>query len=355
MVKIALDGDLVAKLALRKGFTTDKKVCETAGIAANTYRRALKSLRIEAKTAERICKVLGARSIYELIKSDKPDQLRDSVDREQSPPTVLSPEAARGKKLQDVKVVLDDVSYSNRLLEVAGPLPTFLECVLHSVTFTPVSDSHKDRPFLPSFSYNHFIQSSMLVVIKNGDPSLLGYSRMEQLGEPTCVHTSGLSVLFSSARPQTIKGFGTSPLDTWRRIGLTQPQRARHDLIGHGRCLLLETLRHKLDLVGEDVRIEPFGVITNDQRPDYQRIYSQYVFRVDLHAHGGDLDLYVNSLRPRHHRLHRLPEGLDEEDYFTGRDGKKNAMDIVAYRALCSEATQVVFGKCRFTRGFAVT
>jgi hypothetical protein len=258
-----------------------------------------------------------------------------------------------------VKNVLRCQTTSEALL--AGKPPSLLAAIEASVLFPALGDSHKDTPFVPEFDYNHFVQLSVVVTVRPAGadhPFVVGYCRTPGMMPFSYVHTQGLAILWTTG---FLHGLGhTADLDMheWVLLAQQSPKQAAEAFMGTDDPVLLRLLGHRLDLSGHKWTISPLGVVANDQRsPTVRRVYSQYVFRVDVNLPDAPREIgpTLRELVIGPEQPVQLDWHDDRDERFVNGKGQPNLMDIVTWRALRGEAEHVAEGSAVFARPFAWT
>ena len=264
---------------------------------------------------------------------------------------------------QDCKNVIADKSISERILD-ARALPSFAECIEASRTFPALDERHKDVPFVPEMNYNHFVQAGAVISIEKGDSGLrevLAYERSPGPGHPE--RTPGIAILWSASFLYNLS-LGDSTMDRWMEMARTDTAAARTRFTGEVGSVLADPLAYKIQVKDLHLQVEPFAVITNDQRPGQGaesargRVYTQYVFRASLSA----LELKASAnpdLKSRSHGFPLYP--LDEKEmnrqdlercFCDTTTHKVNVMDVLAWRGIFEQEKTMREGKATLVKGF---
>lgn len=262
---------------------------------------------------------------------------------------------ANGAHLQDIKAVIAAPNLSRRLL-AAKITPSLREVLRASAIITTIDDSHKDHPFCPPLSYNHFVSICAVITLPRYDDAyVLAYERMSPRHLPSYKHTRGLSILFATTPVCRLVHHQQSEFDEWLHICDVDCSQAVTALIGPRQPILLRALRHKLDLCACRAEITPFGVVTNDQRDrQLQRVYTHFVFHVHLAVGRKNLDQFVTGILAPGLTLCRLKHDIIDDQTFVGDKARKNTQDIAVWRALKCDNPVFRFETSFFSRGFPI-
>lgn len=355
MASKALIRKMLKQLYDSSKYTSQEELAKAAGVSPKTVWNAMQGNPVAKKSRIAIGRALGLAGDFLLFVAQKAE---DTVTASKEPPAgVPSAEInsglAKGERTQDIKLVLKDQPLRKQILD-GKALPSFAACVDTAVAFTPVNDKHKDYPFLPATRYNHFFQPSVVVVLRHrGGQRILGYSRMPKDGSPDYLHTQGYSILLTSDFLRRLHRHKQSPMDRWMACVRRNKAEAAEQFLDGEKPVLLEIIQYKADLSALACKIEPFGVITNDQRiRGTGRVYTQYVFRITCPVSDSDLDELVRRISAPGLALHLVPEDAEPDEFFVGREGRKNVMDIAVWRALRGEDLRIKVEKATFIRGF---
>ena len=361
MASFIVNVDVLWASAAKSKCTTIAEIAAVTGLSERTVWAALNGKPKHASTLLKLARKLGLGDDYSALianpqkgMSEGQGAERPFDEKDDKPTTAAATNLADGRT-QDIKVLVASAQICKSLLQ-RGPRPTFLDCVLHSVAFTPIDDKHKDYPFVPQSKYNHFFQPSAVVVIQQRkDMYVLACKRTAQDGSPDYLHTQGRSILFASDYLRKVHRHRQSPMDRWVQIANRDKKKGVRDFLDK-EGTLVQILQYKIDLLQRASLVEPLGVISNDQRAKgSNRVYTQFVFRIDVRLKDReDIDRAVRAISAPGLVLSRLPGDLDPEAYFVGRAGRKNAMDILAWQTLHSSERQLKYQSARFTRGFDV-
>lgn len=343
---------------MNREFPSQIAFAKAVGVAPRTVWKALKpNARVALETLKAFAAALQLGNDYsELIaqsqrSSGEKKPLSDCEVPKFNSATVLRVGRLQAKTPQERKLVIGSLEMSQRILSKRIK-PSLAECLESSVVVTPANDAHKDYPVLKDWTYNHFFQVSIVIVLDVSDGSrVISYDRIPRRGLPGNVHTTGLSILFTAHTTWNLYD-GQTLLDMWLQID--DPSTAVTQFQAGPAPILLQLMKPKIDLLGEKCLIEPLGIISRDQRSEgFSRIYSQYVFAVRLTVREKNVDRFLKSIRAPGIMLFRTPNSIDPECHFC-ENNKANAMDIVAWRGLVGHAKAVSFQNAKFSRGFEV-
>jgi hypothetical protein len=344
-------------LAFKHGLETQPQIADASDVSPKTVWTALRGKPISQESRRALAKAVGLEDDREILAGPA------SIESAKRPrnefggsTTVLDPAVMRGKKLQDVKLVLDAPRLSKALL--AGKnAPSFAECVEKTNLWTPVDDRHKDYPFLPGKTFNHFIQLGVVVALDIQDEArIIGYTRRPRPQVPSQVHTKGRSILFGFSSWAHIgrHKHDKSLLDAWLDT-VDEQNQAERALVGGAAPIILQLATQKIDLLDHKCRIVPFGVITRDERGDsFKRVYTQFVFHVIVSVATKNIDRFVMHIPTSGLEISRLPDNIKPEKIFVGEKGRLNTMDIVAWNALHSNDEKIVVEHTVFSRSFKI-
>jgi hypothetical protein len=340
---------LAAKLHL-----SNPALADAARIHLNVLYYTLRNGHPSHNTRRKLAKAVGlGDNDHELLKSPSPHDSSTAVQEveEEVSSTIVATGALRDKDLQDQKIILASPRLSRRLL-TGRKMPSMAECFLAGRSFTSASDRDKDHPADPRMAYNHFLQPSIVVVLTIDDgPNVVAYRREKRGQMPGHVHTVGHSILFASDPSFHTIGRAKSAFDEWLDA-TSKPKLAEKMLLDGPAPVLLKLVRDKIDLLKRKCRLHPLGIISNDQRTSkIHRVYSQFVFKVDVDVDDRNIDRFLRSISPD---LRRVGRETDPEETFVGRESKKNHMDIVAWHALHSKRDTIRSGSAIFRRGIEI-
>ena len=163
-----------------------------------------------------------------------------------------------------------------------------------------------------------------------------------------------MSILIAGSPIWGVTRHKKSALDHWL-ASTHNPKRATAQLLGGIAPAILHFVSYKIDLLRYECRIVPLGVITKDERrKPHLRVYTQFSFHVRLKVKAKNLDEFVGHLPTRGLFPYRLSRFIDPEKVFVGTDGRMNAMDVVAWRALHGKAPMLNCGSAKFRRDFRI-
>jgi transcriptional regulator with XRE-family HTH domain len=348
---------MLRNLLVKRGLSLEK-LAENAGFGSP--RRLQKWMNGEARTVRHTNKAAVAKALgVEVGELDKEPPLADE------PLSTISDRGAltNGIIRQDCKNVVADKSISRRILD-ARRLPSFAECIEASRTFPAINERHKDVPFVPEMGYNHFVQAGAVISIESRDSGIrevLAYGRSPGRGHPE--HTPGIAILWSASFLHNLS-LGVSTMDRWMEEVRTDPAAARTRFTAEVDSVLAELLDYKIGLRDLHLQIEPFALITNDQRSGQdaesgqRRIYTQYVFCARLSALGLKASVYPDlKSRTRGFPLYPLDKKeMSREDlehcFCDKSTGRVNVMDILAWRGMFERTKTIRIGKATLVKGF---
>lgn len=295
---------------------------------------------------------------------DESELDREYFLQDEPPSTEINVRAfANGLVMQDCKNVIRDESISERILG-AHSLPSFVECVEASATFVPTDLEAKDVPIVRDLNYNHFFQAGALISVnstESNQPHMLGYYRSPLPGSPQHIHTQGLAVLWGASFPYNLSRLSPSFMDRWIGEVRRSPVRAQNQFTAERSSILADLLYYKINLSKLPTEITPFAVITNDQRNRESgagRVYTQYVFRMHLSVQESQKGIAKEfQRRAPAVRLCFLPQApmtaQELKQLFCDRSsGKRNLMDILAWRAMFTKQRRIGIELAALRRGF---
>lgn len=263
---------------------------------------------------------------------------------------------------QDVKNVIRSEDLSQRLL--AGESPSLVQALRESAMFTPLNNDHKDIPFVPGSSHNHFLQLTAVVSLHDlgaDQRYLLANIRDPGVSGPLMprfTHTKGLSILWTTGFFCGLKHSPAGDLDQWLSHVLAGQLTATHDFEGHDARLLRNLLGHRLRLGGYSRTTRPLGIITRDQRSaDRNRVYTHYTFEVEIRFSETKVDwqLMVDRLVVGPEKPRLVPAVDQVEQVLTNDRGRPLVMDLLAWRRLRNpNADTLRQATCSMTQGFEV-
>ena len=350
-----IDRDKFWRKALEHGLETCAQIAKKSRVCEKTVWSALKGRPVQRKTRLKLAQAIGLPDDREILARSGLDE--DGDDELQDFSTVLDSAIIEKRALQDVKLVLGVRALSDALL-TGKNVPSFADCLRGSHLWTPVDDGHKDYPFQRGMRFNHFVQLALIVSLDTHDQAnLICYRRTPRSHVPSQVHTVGPSILFgcSSLVHVDRSKHAKSALDRWLET-TRNPVAAEKQLLRQEKPVLLELAARKINLVGKSCRITPLGIITRDERKEsFKRVYSQFVFHVVLRSVPEKrIDLFVRLIDAHGLELARLPDVIKPEEVFLGENGRRNTMDIVAWKALHSDDDAIQFERTVFRRSFNI-
>ena len=197
------------------------------------------------------------------------------------------------QNVQDKKNVITDPRVSNSLIKMIG-VPSLYKAVCSSAIFTPLDDAHKDTPYVPGMDYNHFLMIGAIVTLNwpgLDKPVAIAYHRSPGKLQYTYKHTKGLSVLWATGFDYPVGVTSDLDMQQWIDLATESPEQAEEAFMTGMNSTLVRLLSHKLKLSPYPLSIKKLGVVTNDQRKDKPRVYTQYVFQIMI-----DLDRIPRSV-----------------------------------------------------------
>lgn len=238
--------------------------------------------------------------------------------------------------VQDKKNLIKDPKLSRSLIKGIG-VPSLFDAVYSSVTFTPIDDDHKDEPFVRDMTYNHFLMIGVVLVV-NGkqDKTAIGYHRSVSHLKGTYKHTQGLSILWATGFEFNLKEAIDRDMWNWMKLASLHPDRAEDTFLGKEDPALLRLFSHKLSLTPSVCSIRPLCVVTNDQRKTKPRVYTQYIFQIDVTPRGkaNIIEQIMNTYVTEPDQPVAVPFKHDMHKHFTNHKGEPNLMDTAAWQAL---------------------
>jgi|GEM_PF-6600407 len=272
--------------------------------------------------------------------------------------------AEMAQRPQDVKNVISDPTISEGLITNENP-PALLDAVKSTLLFPAINSAHKDQPFAPGFSYNHFLQISAVVQakLKGGKNAVyVGYFRHPRNVAANYLHTQGYSVLWATSYKYNLNLETDLDMLDWVETANNEgPQAAKELFLNPHNGTLLNLLDHKLAFEIGRCEVSPLGVITNDQRNDStgcKRVYTQYAFLVDItphHTFSDEKSLVRNIVRKHDDAVTIAPIPQADTQLMDERLGKKNAMDALIWRSLFSSKNRLVDQNANFERTIQLT
>lgn len=293
----------------------------------------------------------------ELSGYSSPSSLFVGADDPLSVPAAAGALLANIRYQQQIKNIIANADVSKRLLE-AKDLPTLLECIIASEVYAPRRDEEKDRPLKEDLGYNHFFQLSAVLFWsdqKDHSRNFIGYLREPKATISQFVHTQGLSVLWAGSYGYNLYG-RPDIMDAWVRSVARDEERAARQMVGGKSPILLQILEYKLSICDATTSILPLGVVTKDERPKSKRVYTQYVFLVELlptEPIVGPSEVTETIDAPDVCVL-TLPTSVDPHTAFTNHKGDKNLMDILVWQALHSSDARLEVEAATFRRGMII-
>ena len=291
---------------------------------------------------------------------DEAELDKECVFQEKPPSTQFNASAlASGIPIQARKNLIRDQSLSERLLQ-ASSLPSFVECVEASSTELP-REEDKDVPHDPRWGYNHFLQAAAVISVNCTEDDLrqvLGYYRMARPGIPE--HTPGLAILWGASFLYNVLDFSPTPMDRWMTEARCFPVRAKNRFTAERGSVLTSLLAYKITLADLPLDIAPYAVITTDQRDNttgVRRVYTQYLFDVRLPP-WKSTEGFMTDFQDRARGLHLclLPyvaatAHKQERQFSDPATGRRNLMDILAWRGMFTRARQLSIENATLTKG----
>lgn len=247
--------------------------------------------------------------------------------------------------VQDKKNIIRSPRLSRALIKGIG-VPSLFDAVYNSATFTPLDDDHKDRPFVPGMSYNHYLMiAAVLIVNHPREKSAIGYHRAISHLKGTYKHTQGLSILWATGFEFNLKETMDRDMWNWMNLASQSPHEAEAAFIGKDDPALLRLLSHKLTLNPSICTITPLCVITNDQRPSGKpRVYTQYVFSIEVTPRGQPRP--INQLISEYIQSPDQPAAVafqaDMHTQFVNHKGQTNHMDVAAWEHIHQRAPRPI-------------
>ena len=240
--------------------------------------------------------------------------------------------------IQDKKNLIRDPGVSRRLIKGIG-VPSLFEAVYESVIFTPIDDAHKDQPYVPGMDYNHFLMIGAVLVVNGQEgKSAIGYHRSISHLKGTYKHTRGLSILWATGYEFNLKETLDQDMWNWMRGASESPDEAQDAFIGKKDPALLRLLSHKLNLAPATCSISPLCVITNDQQHSRPRVYTQYVFRIEVTPRGKrrSIDQIMAEIVQEPDQSAAVAYKPDVQSQFVDHNEQANLMDVAAWQRLHS-------------------
>lgn len=274
-------------------------------------------------------------------------------------------DAERIKSLPDLKAVIHDESLSDRLL-FADSMPTLAEAA--RTTSSRYYERNKDKEGEP---YTHYLQvsCSLLVTWPTADPRILVYSRQPLSEDSTQFqNVQGISHLWAASY-ETETNQSVPIMQHWLNDTLElSNERATQKLLCGERGYLRQLLGYKLKFMDfPHLNFSPNAIITNDQRPDRKRVYTQYWFLGAIEFDKEPLNLHelANSFGVAGYHMWLAPlDPTYESKLVDPRDKKPNRMDVLAWRYLCGDENDLQIppdpqesrpiGRARLKPGFTV-
>lgn len=271
-----------------------------------------------------------------------------------------------GVTRQEWKNVIVDESIRQRILSTEK-MPSFAECIRATRTFPPLDDQHKDYPFDPNSHYNHFLQAAAVISIEKAEEGawqVLAYQRSPRPGLSQYEHTRGNAILWGASFSYNLARPPWSEMDKWMEKVKTRASDAKMRFTAEVGSVLMELPDYKIDLRDLPLQIEPFAVITNDQRTERDhgskggRVYTQFVFHVRFSSQA----LEMSSEPDVGKRDYGTPWCCLSEQampYKALRDcfsqgGKLNVMDVLAWKGMFVKKHRIAIEKATFTKGFVL-
>lgn len=238
--------------------------------------------------------------------------------------------------VQDKKNLIRDERLSRALIKGMG-VPSLFDAVYNSATFTPLDDAHKDQPFVPGMDYNHFLMIGCVLVLNTPrEKTAVGYHRAVSHLKGTYKHTQGLSVLWATGFEFNIKETTDQHMWNWMTLASESPNQAEDAFIGKKDPALLRLLSHKLSLNPRICSISPLCVITNDQRQHKPRVYTQYVFQIEVTPKGKPqpVDKLMGDVVQNPDQPAAVAFKPEVQGQFVNHKGRTNKMDVAAWQQL---------------------
>ncbi len=349
-IRIPIDADKVKIRFNASGMVARSIVTQAArfdiDISESSIREAIRARKASPNVLRAISIVLEV-SPYEFVKDTKKhadvlQAIHEELGDTERQRVFSGSRTRRAKdpsqRVQDKKNLIVDPKVSNALIKMVG-VPSLYEAVCASGMYTPLNDAHKDTPYVPGMAYNHFLMLGVVVRLswpKQEQHLAIAYHRQRGRLNYTYKHTKGFSILWATGFEYPVGVTRDPDMQHWIDLATENPRDAEDLFIGNANPTLLRLFTHKLKLIKTNCSIKPLGVVTNDQQPSKPRVYTQYVFQIDveLESEPPDMAAFLKTIVQEPDQPETIACEPQASDQFINDNGQPLRMDIAAWRLI---------------------